>query len=72
MKKIITMQDLDCANCAMKMENAISKLDGVHQVQVNFLLQKMTLDIDENNTNEIITQIKKICKKIEPECVLKV
>ena len=43
MKKAFKLRDLDCANCALKMEDAIKKIDGVQDVQVSFLLQKMTL-----------------------------
>lgn len=72
MKKVIALQDLDCANCAAKMECAIKKLDGVNDASVNFLAQKMTLDLDDENTATILAEIKKICKKIEPDCVLKI
>ena len=41
MKKVLKMQDLDCANCAAKMEDAIRKIDGVEQVSISFLAQKM-------------------------------
>lgn len=68
MKKIYIMQDLECANCAAKMEQKISKLDGVESVSINFLTQKMTLEADENMHAEIIEQAKKIVRKIEPDC----
>lgn len=72
MKKVIAMQDLDCANCAAKMECAINKIDGVNNAKVNFMMQKMTLDIEDEKAAEIIAEIKKVCKKIEPDCVLKI
>ena len=49
MKKVIALQDLDCANCAAKMETAIRNIDGVHSVSVNFITQKMIIDIDDGN-----------------------
>ena len=45
MKKVIAMQDLDCANCAAKMEQAIRKIDGVTDCSINFMLQRMTLSL---------------------------
>ena len=72
MKKVIAMQDLDCANCAAKMEQAIRKIGGVQSCSINFMLQRMTLEIDDNNSADIINQIKATVKKIEPDCRLKI
>lgn len=72
MKKVIAFQDLDCANCAAKMEDGIRKLNGVKSVSVSFMTQKMILDIDENNSENIINEIKAVCRKIEPVCKLKI
>ena len=43
MKKVFKLEDLDCANCAAKMENAISKIEGVESANVSFMTQKMTI-----------------------------
>lgn len=72
MKKVIAMQDLDCANCAAKMENGIKKIDGVNSVSISFMTQKMTLDIDETRAEQILKEIKTVCKRIEPDCILKI
>ena len=72
MKKVIARQDLDCANCAAKMEQAIRKIDGVQSCTINFMLQRMTLELDDSNSEEIIKQIKAAVKKIEPDCRLKI
>ena len=72
MKKVIAMQDLDCANCAAKMEQAIRKIDGVQSCTINFMLQRMTLELDDERATEIINQIKTAIKKIEPDCRLKI
>ena len=72
MKKIIQMQDLDCANCAAKMENAIKKIDGVTSCAINFMLQRMTLELDDTRAAEIIEQVKVAVKKVEPDCKLKI
>lgn len=72
MKKVIALQDLDCANCAAKMEDGIRKLDGVNSVSISFMTQKMVLDIDENNSEEILKEIRTVCRRIEPDCKLKI
>ena len=72
MKRVIKMENLDCANCAAKMEDAIRKIDGVKDVNVNFMMQKMTLEADDAVWNEVVAQAKKICKKVEPDCTLKI
>lgn len=71
MKKVFKMIDLDCAHCAQKMEDAIGKLDGVQGVRVNFLTQKLTLDADDANFDAIVKEAVRICKKIEPDCQIK-
>ena len=72
MKKVIAMQDLDCANCAAKMEQSIRKIDGVVSVSINFMAQKMTLEVADDNFDEVIAKIKAAVKKIEPDCKLKI
>ena len=53
MKKVLKMQELDCATCAAKMEDAIRKIAGVEQVRISFLAQKMTLHAPEERMEEI-------------------
>ena len=72
MKKVIAMQDLDCANCATKMEQSIKKIDGVMSVSINFMTQKMTLEVADGDFDEVIAKIKVAIKKIEPDCKLKI
>ncbi|MCI6569419.1 MAG: cation transporter [Dysosmobacter sp.] len=71
MKKRFSMVDLDCANCAAKMETAIKKIDGVHDATVSFLSQKLTIDADDARFDEIMKEVVKVCKKVEPDCVIK-
>ena len=68
MKKVYKLEDLDCANCAAKMERAIAKIDGVESANVNFLSQRMTLEADEARLEEIMEQVVKVCKSVEPDC----
>lgn len=68
MKKVYKLQDLDCANCAAKMERAINKIDGVERASVNFLTQRLAVEADESRFEEIMDEIAKACRKVEPEC----
>lgn len=68
MKKVFRMEDLDCANCAAKMENAIKKIEGVVDATVSFMSQKLTLVADDDKFDDILKKAVKICKKVEPEC----
>lgn len=68
MKKQYRMVDLDCANCARKMEDAIKKLDGVYDASVNFMTQKLTLEADDARYEDILQQAMNICRRIEPDC----
>lgn len=70
MKKIYKIEDLDCANCAAKIEKAISELDGVENAAVSFLSQKITLEVKDEKIKEIEKAIVKICKRIEPDCTV--
>ncbi|MCI2055757.1 MAG: cation transporter [Oscillibacter sp.] len=70
MKKRFKLTDLDCANCAAKMETAIKKLPGVNDAAVNFMAQKLTVDADDARFDDIMGQIVAVCKKIEPDCVI--
>ena len=68
MKKVFKLQDLDCANCARKLEEAIAKLEGVEAVSVNFLSQKMTLTAADDQFDEVFTHVRKTMRKVEPDC----
>ena len=68
MKKKFKLQDLDCANCAAKMEEAIKKLPGVNDASVSFMTQKMMVDAVDDKFDEIMQEVAKICAKVEPDC----
>ena len=70
MKKKFKLTDLDCANCAAKMEEAIKKIEGV--ANVSFMTQKMTIDADENRFDEIMKEVVAVCRKVEPDCVINI
>ena len=68
MTKTYKMQDLDCANCARKMEDAIRKLEGVPEVHVTFLTQKMILTADDARFEEIVREAVKCVRRVDPDC----
>lgn len=68
MKKKFKLEDLDCANCAAKMEEAIKKIDGVNDASVSFLAQKMTIDAEDGQFGEIMKKVVRVCEKVEPDC----
>lgn len=70
MKKKFKLTDLDCANCAAKMEEAINKIDGVTAATVSFIQQKMTIEAEDERFDEIMAQVVKVCKRIEPDCAI--
>ena len=68
MKKKFKLVDLDCANCAAKMEGAIKKIDGVKDATVSFLTQKLTLDAEDARFEAVLDEVVRVCKKVEPDC----
>ena len=68
MKKTFKLVDLDCANCAAKMEAAVQKIDGVTAASVSFMAQMMTIEGDDARFDEIVKEAVRVCKKVEPDC----
>lgn len=68
MKKVYKVTDLDCANCAAKMEDAINKIDGVTFASVSYVSQKIIVEAAEEKLPVIEKQMVKVCRKIEPDC----
>lgn len=68
MKKTFKLEDLDCPNCAAKMENAIKKIDGVNSAAVNYIAQKMTIDADDARFDEIVKLAVKEIKNVDDDC----
>lgn len=68
MKKKFKLKDLDCANCAAKMEEGIKKIPGVSDASVSFMTQKMTIEAEEEQFDEIMKKVVSLCAKIEPDC----
>ena len=70
MKKSFKLSDLDCANCAAKMERNIKKIQGVNDATVSFMTQRLTVDADDARFEEILQDIIMTIKKVEPDCVV--
>ena len=68
MKKQFKLENLDCANCAAKMEDAICKLDGVNSATVSFMTQKLTLEAEDGRFDEIVTEAQKCISRVERHC----
>ena len=70
MKKVFKIE-VDCANCAAKVEKAISKIEGVKEVNINFMTQKMLFDADDEKFDELLKLAIKTGKKVEPDFEVK-
>ena len=68
MKKKFKLQDLDCANCAAKMEDAIKKIPGVNDANVSFMMQKMTVDAEDDKFDAIMEEVVRVCAQVETDC----
>lgn len=71
MKKRFKLENLDCANCAAKMERNIQKIEGVQNASVSFMMQRLELECEENNFDRIFDEVIRVCKKIEPDVEIK-
>ena len=67
MKKVLKLEGLDCANCAAELENRISKVDGLENVSVSFMVKRLTFECNEEIVKEKLKEIKKMIKKEEPD-----
>ena len=70
MKYNFKIEGLDCANCAEKLERSINKVEGVNKATISFITQKMIIELDEENKNSIMKEIKKVIKKEEPDVTI--
>ena len=70
MRKVYKLDEIDCANCARKLEDAIKKVDGVEDASVNFMTQKLTLVAADERFDDVVDRVVKLTSKIEPDCVI--
>ena len=71
MTKNFTLENLDCTNCAAKLERKLSKIKGVNEATVTFMTKKLTIDCDESIMDSVVEEANKIIHKLEPEVVIK-
>ena len=71
MKCNFKIKGIDCANCAVELERAIQKVDGVDNAIINFLGEKLVIECDEERKEEVMKKVQKVIKKEEPDCTLK-
>lgn len=73
MKRAFKLKDLDCANCASKMECDIAKLNGVNSASISFMTSKLVIDADSDSAddfNAILDEAQKICTSYEKDCTI--
>lgn len=70
MKRSFKLQDLDCANCAAKMECDISKISGVNSANISFMTSKLTIDADDGQFSRVLDEAQSICSRYEKDCVI--
>lgn len=68
MKKVYKITDIDCANCAAKLERALAKVEGVQNVSISFLSQRLALEAEDGRFDEVFDNVVKVCRKVEPDC----
>ncbi len=68
MQKKYKLSEIDCANCALKLEDAIKGVEGVQDASVNFLTQKLTLVADDEVFSEVLDRVVALTAKLEPDC----
>ena len=66
MKRSYKLENLDCANCAAKMETAINKLDGVEECSISFMTQRMNIVADD--IEAVMPEVEACVSKVEPDC----
>lgn len=70
MKKAFTLEDLDCANCAAKIEAAVQELDGVVSASVSFMTGKLVLEADEADFDRVLDAAEKLVTKVDSDVTL--
>jgi len=71
MTRTFLLEDLDCAHCAQKIEDKVSKIDGVSNCKVTFLTTKMVYDVEDDKNAAVEAEMKKIVKSLEPDVTVK-
>ena len=67
MKRTFILEDLDCAHCAKKIEEAVAKMDGVSNCTVTFLTQKLVYEVEDDKNDATEKEMRKLVKSLEPD-----
>ena len=70
MKYNFKIKGLDCANCAAKLESKIQMVDGVNEASISFMTERLVIECEENEKQEVMDKVKKIIKKEEPDVTI--
>ena len=68
MRKSFRLDEIDCANCARKLQDELAKIDGVDAVSVNFLTQKLTLSAADESFDDVLERVVALAARVEPDC----
>ena len=68
MRKSFKLDEIDCANCARKLQDELARLDGVDAVSVNFLTQKLTLSAADERFDDVFERVVALVTRVEPDC----
>lgn len=68
MRKSFKLDEIDCANCARKIQDKIVALDGVQDASVNFMAQKLTLQAEDAEFDAVLDRVVALVSDIEPDC----
>ena len=68
MRKSFKLDEIDCANCARKLQDELARVDGVDAVSVNFMTQKFTLSAADDRFDDVLGRVVALAAKIEPDC----
>lgn len=71
MKYNFKIKGIDCANCAAELERAIQKVEGVNAATISFMTEKLVIECEEENKEEVMKRIQKVIKREEPDCTIK-
>ena len=69
-KPMLSCSCLLYTSCTAKMENAINKINGVNKATVSFMTQKLVIDAEDGRFQEIMKEVVRVCKKVEPDCTI--
>ena len=68
MRKSFRLDEIDCANCARKLQDELARVDGVDAVSVNFMTQKLTLSAADDRFDDVLSRVVARAARLEPDC----